>query len=149
MRLLTYFLSGFLFAIGLGISGMTNPNKVSGFLNLAGNWDPSLLMVMAGAVTTYFSGFMIISKRTKPVFEEKFLIPDRRDFDRNLLIGSALFGLGWGLVGFCPGPALVSLVSGHSAVVQFVLAMGIGMFGFDTISRRLSSNRLPSTAEKK
>ena len=130
MGLLMIFLSGVLFALGLGISGMTQPEKIVAFLNVVGEWDPSLIFVMLGASMTYLTGYGFILKRSKPILAESFSLPTRRDIDPPLVFGSLLFGLGWGLVGFCPGPALVALVTGYDSVLIFVLAMGFGMYFF-------------------
>ena len=136
MALVMIFLSGVVFAVGLGVSGMTQPEKVTSFLNVAGNWDPSLAFVMLGATVTYLLGHILILKRPAPAFAATFTLPTRRDIDRPLVIGSALFGVGWGLVGFCPGPALVSLVTGYESVIIFVLAMGVGMYAFEVLDLR-------------
>lgn len=133
---LTIFVSGLLFAVGLGVSGMTQPQKITEFLNFLGDWDPSLALVMVGAVSVYFLLHLVILRRSAPVFAGKFLLPTRRALDRPLLLGAALFGLGWGLVGFCPGPALVSMVTGHPAVLIFVLAMATGMYAFEVLDVR-------------
>ncbi|MGH7965692.1 MAG: DUF6691 family protein [Candidatus Binatia bacterium] len=133
---ITIFLSGLLFALGLGISGMTQPQKVTGFLNVLGDWDPSLALVMAGGVSVYLLLHRLILKRSRPIFGRSFFLPTHQDIDRPLLLGAALFGLGWGLVGFCPGPALVSTVTGHPAVLIFVLAMAAGMYAFEVLDVR-------------
>jgi uncharacterized membrane protein YedE/YeeE len=138
MAILITFLAGLIFAFGLGISGMTQPEKITGFLNFLGDWDPSMLFVMGGAVTTYFIGHIFLLKRPAPYLKPKFILPTRRDVDRQLLIGSSLFGLGWGLIGFCPGPALVSAITGHESVLIFVLAMGVGMYAFEVLNVRFS-----------
>lgn len=135
---LTTFLIGMLFALGLGLSGMTQPQKVLAFLNLRGDWDPSLLFVLVGAVVTYFFSFILIRKRGAPIFTEKFSLPTKRDIDRNLVFGSLLFGIGWGLAGFCPGPALAMLVTGNHSILVFVLSMTVGMFVFESLSSRFS-----------
>lgn len=132
------FLIGVLFALGLGLSGMTQPQKVLALLNLRGNWDPSLLLVLGGAVVTYFVSFIFIRKRGAPVLAEKFHLPTKRDIDRNLVLGSMLFGIGWGVAGFCPGPALAMLVTGNYSVLVFVLAMTVGMFVFESLSGRFA-----------
>jgi uncharacterized protein len=106
MKSLLSFISGIVFALGLGISGMTRPVKVIGFLDFTGHWDPSLAFVMIGAITIYFVAYRLIRTRSAPVLIEKFSIPQRTDIDRNLVVGAAVFGAGWGLSGFCPGPAL-------------------------------------------
>lgn len=135
---LATFLIGVLFALGLGLSGMTQPQKVLAFLNLRGHWDPSLLFVLGGAVTTYFFSFILIRKRDAPVLMEKFSLPTKRAIDRNLVFGALLFGIGWGIAGFCPGPALAMLGTGNYAVLVFVLSMTVGMFVFESLSSRFS-----------
>ena len=138
MAILLTFLAGLIFAVGLGISGMTQPQKITGFLNFLGDWDPTMLYVMGGAVTTYFIGHILLLKRPAPYLKPQFILPTRRDVDRQLVIGSSLFGLGWGLIGFCPGPALVSAITGHESVLIFVLAMGVGMYAFEVLNVRFS-----------
>ena len=135
---LATFLIGVLFALGLGLSGMTQPQKVLAFLNLRGNWDPSLLFVLGGAVVTYFFSFILIRKRGAPMLTEKFSLPTKRTIDRNLVFGSVLFGIGWGVAGFCPGPALAMLVTGNHSILVFVLSMTVGMFVFESLSSRFS-----------
>ncbi len=122
---------GWLFAIGLGISGMTNVNKVTGFLNLQGDWDPSLLGVMGGGIGVYALGLFIVRKiRKRPIFGSKFMIPTRSDINLPLIAGAALFGAGWGLTGICPGPGLVSITSGAQTSIIFVAALLTSMFIF-------------------
>ncbi len=121
------FLSGVLFGLGLAISQMTNPAKVLAFLDILGDWDPSLAFVMAGAVGVAAIGFAQAKKRATPVLEDEFKIPKRRDLDMPLVLGAALFGAGWGLVGLCPGPAIAGLVAGQTETVIFVGAMLAGM----------------------
>jgi uncharacterized membrane protein YedE/YeeE len=128
---------GVLFSIGLCLSGMTQPTKVTGFLNFIGDWDPSLMMVMGGAVTTYFILSRFTLKRSAPVMAPKFMLPTRVDIDGRLIAGAALFGLGWGLVGFCPGPALASLTTLNSSVWIFVVSMTMGMYVYGTLDTRL------------
>ena len=118
---------GVLFGWGLIISGMSNPQKVLGFLDLAGNWDPSLAFVMMGAVLVGLAGFYVVSKRAEAFFGGALHIPRRRDITKPLLIGSLIFGAGWGIAGFCPGPALVALGAGHLKAIVFVAAMLAGM----------------------
>ena len=130
---LTAFLSGFLFSLGLGFSGMTNPFKIFGFLDVLGHWDPALLWVMVGAVSVYGIGFAVLTrvlKIQKPVFGSRFQLPENSKITPRLMVGAAIFGIGWGLGGFCPGPGLVAFFSGAFAPVVFVLAMLAGMFGF-------------------
>ena len=125
--LIAAIVAGTLFAIGLGVGGMTQPTRVLAFLDVAGSWDPSLAFVMAGAVGVYAAAFQLARRRQRPVLSDAFAIPARRDIDVRLLIGAALFGVGWGLAGYCPGPGIVSLVTGRADVVVFVTAMFAGM----------------------
>ncbi len=125
--LLSQYAIGALFGLGLIISGMSNPQKVLGFLDLSGNWDPSLIFVMLGAVLVGLAGFYVMSKRTQAFFGGALHIPTRRDITKPLLIGSLIFGAGWGIAGFCPGPALVALGAGHLKAFVFVAAMLAGM----------------------
>jgi hypothetical protein len=110
--LLAAFGAGSLVAVGLAISGMTKPSKVVGFLDVAGPWDPSLVLVMAAAVAVTFVAYRLILRRASPIFDMKFHLPTRKDIDRRLVLGAALFGVGWGLGGFCPGPGLVAGAGG-------------------------------------
>lgn len=135
MKLAIAFLAGLLFALGLGISGMTSPAKVLAFLNLRGAWDPSLLFVMAGAILVYGVGYRLARKRKGPVLDKSWHVPTSREITPALITGSALFGLGWGLAGYCPGPALVSLATGSLRPVAFVAAMLLGMGLFGRINR--------------
>lgn len=121
------FIAGLVFALGLGVSGMTNADKVVGFLNLAGDWDPSLAFVMVGAIGVHFAFYRFIVRRPSPLFHDTFHIPTSKDIDRKLVAGSAIFGLGWGLGGYCPGPGLVSFVSGGGEAITFVIFMMGGM----------------------
>lgn len=132
------FVSGLLFALGLGISQMTQPQKITNFLNFLGDWDPSLLLVMVGASGIYFITHQIILRRPAPVFGKLFQLPTRREIDRPLIMGAVLFGVGWGMVGFCPGPALASVVTGNESVLIFVLAMGVGMYAFEVLDVRFA-----------
>lgn len=109
------------------MAGMTQPAKIIGFLDVAGAWDPSLLFVMGGAVALGLVAFPLVLKRPSPVFGERFALPDKAGIDRSLLAGAALFGVGWGLSGYCPGPALVSLVTLNSSVFVFVAFMLAGL----------------------
>lgn len=126
---------GALFAVGLAVSGMTKPSKVSGFLDLAGAWDASLAFVMAGAIGVHLVAYRFAMRRTTPLFDEKFHVPTRKDIDLRLVAGAALFGIGWALAGFCPGPALVSLGSGSVGAFVFVAGMTLGMFVEQLVSR--------------
>jgi uncharacterized membrane protein YedE/YeeE len=126
--LLTSFVSGMVFALGLGISGMTRPVKVIGFLDFFGAWDASLAFVMIGAIAVYFAAYRWSRKMPSPLLAPNFSLPKRSDLDAKLILGAAIFGAGWGLGGFCPGPALASLASGVPAVLIFVAAMLVGMW---------------------
>jgi len=123
----TAVLAGALFGVGLPLSGMTAPRKVLGFLDFAGQWDPSLVFVMAGAVGVHFVAYRLIRRRARPLFAESFAVPAQGRIDPRLLVGSALFGIGWGLAGYCPGPGIASLGSGTVQAVVFVAAMLAGL----------------------
>ena len=125
-RLLVSLGAGIVFGFGLGLSQMVNPAKVIGFLDVAGNWDPSLAFVMAGALAVTFVVFRPALKRPQPVMAAKFFVPTAGDIDARLVGGSAIFGIGWGLVGFCPGPALSSLAYGLQDSLIFVAALVVG-----------------------
>lgn len=130
------FLSGLLFGLGLIISGMANPAKVLGFLDLTGRWDPSLIFVMCGAIAVGFFAFLYAGRRKTTLFGAEIKLPTATKIDRRLVIGSILFGAGWGIAGFCPGPALVGLGMGLPKAILFVLAMLAGMGIFELIERR-------------
>jgi len=129
------FFSGALFALGLGVSGMTDADKIIGFLNLAGDWDPSLAFVMVGAIGVHLVLYRLILRRRSPLFAERFRVPTRRDIDRRLLGGSVLFGVGWGLGGFCPGPGIVSVMSFGAEALVFTVAMLGGMWLHQRVER--------------
>ncbi|WAX93072.1 YeeE/YedE family protein [Aminobacter sp. NyZ550] len=129
MRLLTSYLIGLVFGVGISISGMANPAKVLNFFDVTGNWDPSLIFVMGGAVVIAFLGYRIVLRRTSPIIDAKFHLPDNLRIDARLLAGSAVFGVGWGIAGFCPGAALPALGTGRIEVVAFVAALIAGIFG--------------------
>lgn len=126
-QILAALAAGLLFGIGLTVSQMVNPAKVLNFLDLAGRWDPSLAFVLGGAVMTAALGFRLVRRRTAPLFAGTFRWPTARDIDRRLVLGAALFGLGWGLVGLCPGPAVAALALAPWDVALFTLAMLAGM----------------------
>ena len=132
---LSEFIVGLLFGWGLLISGMTDPGKVIGFLDLAGSWDPSLALVMGGAIAVGFFAFGMAKKRTRNFFGGALHLPTSRDIDKRLLLGALLFGAGWGLAGFCPGPGIVSMAAGQPKAVVFVVAMLAGMLVFEWIDR--------------
>jgi uncharacterized protein len=125
---LTALLSGIIFGFGLGISEMINPTRVIGFLDVAGNWDATLLLVMCGALAVALTGFTVVLKRPRPVFADTFNLPARTRIDKPLLAGSAIFGVGWGLAGFCPGPAIAALATLSPSIFLFVLAMIAGQW---------------------
>jgi uncharacterized membrane protein YedE/YeeE len=120
-------LAGVLFGAGLVISGMTQPARIIGFLDPLGGWDPSLAFVMAGAVAVYAVAYAVIRRRARPWFDAQFHVPVRADIDAPLVIGAAVFGVGWGLGGLCPGPGIVAAAGGSSSALVFVLAMLAGM----------------------
>ncbi|WP_434427421.1 DUF6691 family protein [Nannocystis pusilla] len=131
--ILVALLSGLVFALGLGLAGMTRPENVLAFLDLAGAWDPALMLVLAGASGLYVLASPAILQRGRPLLAPRFAVPARRDIDARLVVGAALFGVGWGLVGLCPGPALVGLAGGGGDLVLFVAAMLAGMSLFTRV----------------
>jgi uncharacterized membrane protein YedE/YeeE len=135
------FVVGLLFGLGLMLSGMTDPGKVIGFLDLFGTWDPSLALVMGGAIMVGFCAFTVAKKRTSTFLGGALRLPTNMDMDKKLVIGSLLFGAGWGLAGFCPGPALVSMADGQPKALVFVLAMLVGMVGFKLMDRFVHAPR--------
>ena len=130
MSILISLVAGLIFGLGLIVSGMGNPAKVLGFLDLAGNWDPSLALVMVGAIAVAMVAFRLARKQATSLLGFSMQIPANRQLDRRLLVGSALFGIGWGLAGICPGPALVLLGAGVWQALIFVAAMLVGMVLF-------------------
>ncbi|WP_257168695.1 DUF6691 family protein [Bradyrhizobium sp. SRS-191] len=143
MIILIQFVIGVVFGLGLLLSGMSNPEKVLSFLDLAairsGGWDPSLLLVMAGAVGTAFIGFRLVFRRQRPVLHDRFHLPHAQTLDWRIATGPAIFGIGWGLAGICPGPAFVALGYGSPGIVLFVIAMMAGM-----AAARVLANRQPA-----
>jgi uncharacterized protein len=127
LRTLSAFGCGIIFGLGLAISGMMNPAKVIGFLDVAGDWDPTLVFVMGGALLATMPAYRVILARRRPVLANGFSLPTKKSLDAPLIWGSALFGVGWGLVGFCPGPAVAAIGTGLPAVLGFVAAMVAGM----------------------
>ena len=142
MRAMSFFALGLIFALGLAISGMTQPLKVLGFLDVFGAWDATLAFVMGGAVAVSFAAYRLVRRWPRPLLATAFDIPKRRAIDGPLLAGAALFGVGWGLVGFCPGPAIVGLASGSVDVAIFVAAM----FGGFLLKDLLVKPGVPSIA---
>ena len=128
MTKLSSLISGIIFGLGLTISGMLNPSKVLGFLNIFENWDPSLMFVMVGAILIFSPLHFIFKKKSKPIFAKVFIFPSKKDIDKNLIIGASLFGAGWGLVGLCPGPAISAISFLNTDVYLFVLFMFFGFY---------------------
>lgn len=141
MNLLAAFASGLVFGLGLIISGMTDPGKVIGFLDIAGNWDPSLALVMAGAILVGFFAFQLAARRERSFLRGAMHLPQRRDIDKRLVAGSIVFGIGWGIAGFCPGPALVAFASGVEQAATFVLSMLGGMVIYAAAERLVHEPR--------
>ena len=139
MFFLTSLLAGLVFGLGLIVSGMANPAKVLGFLDLTGAWDPSLALVMAGAIGVSFFAFFFARDRTRSLLGAEMKLPTGHTIDRRLVLGSMLFGMGWGVAGFCPGPGLVGLGMGEVKALVFVAAMLVGMVVFELIERRRQS----------
>jgi uncharacterized membrane protein YedE/YeeE len=140
MQLLTAFIVGLVFGIGLILAGMTDPAKVQGFLDLAGDWDPSLAFVMGGAILVGAVGFRFARGRQRALLGGAMRLPTAGTIDRRLVLGGLTFGIGWGLAGFCPGPALASLASGRSEPLIFAAAMVAGMALFELIERARARN---------
>ena len=138
MFALSALLSGLVFGLGLIVSGMANPAKVLGFLDLTGEWDPSLALVMGGAIAVGFFAFLIAKNRTRSFIGAEMKLPTASAIDNRLLAGSALFGAGWGIAGFCPGPGLVALGMGEPKAIVFVAAMLAGMVIFSWLEKRKS-----------
>jgi uncharacterized membrane protein YedE/YeeE len=136
MLIIASLLAGLVFGLGLILSGMANPAKVLGFLDLAGPWDPSLVLVMAGAIAVGLAAFFVARTRTVSFLGAEMKLPNARHIDRRLVVGSLLFGLGWGIAGFCPGPGLVALGMGEAKAAVFVAAMLLGMGIFELAERR-------------
>ena len=152
MAIVSQFVIGLIFGLGLVISGMSDPAKVLNFLDLAGigsgTWDPSLAFVMAGAVAVTFVGYNRIQTQPRPVFGEKFHLPTKQELDLRIISGPAIFGVGWGLAGFCPGPAVTALGFGSSAAVIFVAAMAAGMMLARWLADRPSLSRIATPADQ-
>jgi uncharacterized membrane protein YedE/YeeE len=146
MKYLISFVSGLIFAAGLVLGGMTQPAKVVGFLDFTGNWDPSLAFVMGGAVLAYSVLYRLILKKKSPFFEPKFHLPTRTDLDWRLIVGGGLFGVGWGLAGYCPGPGLTAAASLSSPALIFVAAMIGGMYLFSIFDNKVLANSKASSA---
>lgn len=141
MHSLGAFAAGLIFGIGLIVSGMTDPSKVIGFLDLAGAWDPSLAFVMVGAIIVGMIGYAVARKRTAAFLGGAMHLPTARQIDRRLVFGSLVFGAGWGLAGFCPGPAIVSLGTGQDKALAFVIAMLAGMALYEVADKYFHKRR--------
>ena len=141
MQIIMAWVAGLIFGIGLILSGMTDPSKVLGFLDLGGNWNPSLAFVMGGAVSVAFIGFRLAARRKRALLGGPMLLPTATRIDRRLLLGSLAFGCGWGLAGYCPGPALASLASGGVKPLIFAIAMLAGMAIFELAERARSGEK--------
>lgn len=135
-RMLAALSSGALFGLGLALSGMLDPARVQGFLDVTGNWDPSLAFVLGGAVSVMFLGLAVIRHLPRPAFDSQFHLPENRTIDRRLILGSAIFGAGWGLGGFCPGPAVSALSLGRAEPFLFVVFMLAGMVLHDRFAHQ-------------
>jgi uncharacterized membrane protein YedE/YeeE len=142
MRALAAFVAGLVFGLGLIVSGMADPSKVLGFLDIAGKWDPSLAFVMVGAIGVSLVAFRVAGKRAGPLLGGAFHLPTAKQIDRRLVVGSLVFGVGWGLAGFCPAPAVVAYGAGYFKAVVFVLAMLAGMAIYELLER---GRRSPET----
>jgi uncharacterized membrane protein YedE/YeeE len=148
MNLVTAFLAGLLFGGGLILSGMTNPAKVLAFLDVAGTWDPSLLFVMLGAILVAAVAFRFARTRVRPLFGSQIHVPGAGRIDMPLVLGSITFGIGWGLVGYCPGPALTALAVGGRSTLLFVAAMVAGMAIFEVAERIRAGNEANRSATR-
>lgn len=135
-RYFTVLFSSILFGLGLSMSTMVNPAKVIGFLDFAGNWDPTLIFVMGGATLVGLLLFPLVLRRERPLLMPGFHLPTLTEIDRRLVIGAAIFGIGWGMVGICPGPGFAGLISGIPQIVLFVVAMFAGMGVYHVLHRR-------------
>jgi uncharacterized membrane protein YedE/YeeE len=139
-RNLAALIAGLVFGLGLTISQMVNPAKILAFLDISGNWDPSLILVMIMAVIVTFVGYRLVWTRPKPMFDQNFELPTNREIDTRLIAGASMFGAGWGLVGFCPGPAISALTLGGVPVFVFVAAMIVGMGLFEWLNNARATN---------
>lgn len=137
-RLLAALVAGALFGFGLVVSQMSDPRVVLGFLDLAGAWNPTLIFVLCGAVGVTVIAFRFVLRRSRPVLDDTFHLPRTQQIDRRLILGAAIFGVGWGLAGYCPGPALVTLGAGLREAWYFVPAMLVGGIGYRLVARRWS-----------
>jgi len=138
MKNITALISGLIFGLGLGISGMMSPDKVKGFLNITRQWDPSLALVMGGALLVTFITFPLVTKKAKPVCDDCFYLPEKKHLELSLFIGPALFGIGWGIVGLCPGPAIANIAVATPQVLVFAMVMIAAMKLTDLLKSKIS-----------
>ncbi len=146
MRLVYTFLIGLVFGVGISISGMANPAKVLNFFDVFGTWDPSLAFVMGGALIVTAIGYRLVLNRRAPMMDMRFHLPTRRDIDLPLVLGSAVFGIGWGIAGFCPGGALPALGTGRSEVFIFTAALVVGIFAARVAQAALTRRKTQASA---
>ena len=142
MTKLSSLISGIIFGIGLTISGMVNPEKVLGFLNIFDSWDPSLMLVMIGAILIFSPLHFYFKRKSKPIFAKNFIVTSNRDIDKNLIIGAIMFGAGWGLVGLCPGPAISAISFLNTSVYLFVLFMFLGFYLGNFFKNKNETNKI-------
>jgi hypothetical protein len=147
IRIVAALVCGLIFGAGLTVSHMTETQKIQGFLDIFGQWDPSLVVVMAAALIVTFAGYWLARRRTTPLFATRALWPTAKDIDTPLVGGAVLFGIGWGLIGFCPGPAIVDLSTGAPTVILFIVAMAAGMIANNLLRRRTSATLAAEAAE--
>lgn len=137
MRGVVAFIVGLVFAMGLGLSGMTQTHVVKGFLDVFGNWNLNLMGVMIGAIAVHTVVYHLVKGKASPLLDTKFHLPTKKELDKRLLLGAAIFGLGWGWAGICPGPGIVSLMSGNLGIAVFIIAMIAGMGVFKLVDKKL------------
>ena len=142
MTKLSSLISGIIFGIGLTISGMVNPEKVLGFLNIFDSWDPSLMFVMIGAILIFSPLHFVFKKKSKPIFAKNFIVTSNTNIDKNLIIGAIMFGAGWGLAGLCPGPAISAISFLNISVYLFVLSMFLGFYLGNFFKNKNETNKV-------
>jgi hypothetical protein len=142
MTKLTSLISGIIFGIGLTISGMVNPEKVLGFLNIFDSWDPSLMLVMIGAILIFSPLHFVFKRKSKPIFAKNFIVTSNTNIDKNLIIGAIMFGAGWGLAGLCPGPAISAISFLNTSVYLFVLFMFLGFYLGNFFKNKNETNKV-------
>jgi hypothetical protein len=147
IRIVAALACGLIFGAGLTISQMAETQKIKGFLDITGAWDPSLVVVMAAALVVTFAGYWLARRRTAPLLAARALWPTAKDIDTPLVGGAVMFGIGWGLIGFCPGPAIVDLSTGMPAVILFIVAMAAGILANNLMRRRTSAALAEEPAE--